>query len=134
VERLFVLTDSMWEQIEPHLPKRTRENWKGRGAPGGDHRRAVEGIMWRFRTGSPWRDLPADYGAWQTIYWRFNTWPKDGTFNRILAELQADADADLEWTVSIDSSNARAHKHAAGAASIDAGLDAATSFSASSTA
>lgn len=62
--------------------------------------------MWRFRTGSPWRDLPADYGAWQTIYWRFNTWSKDGTFNRILAELQAEAygHADLEWTVSIDSS------------------------------
>lgn len=107
----------MWERIEPHLPTRGRGPGSGRGSLWSDHRLAVEGILWRFRTGSPWRDLPADYGVWQTIYWRFNTWSKDGTFNTILAALQAESHAkgDLEWVVSIDSSNARAHKHAAGA-------------------
>ena len=82
-----------------------------------DHRLVVEGILWRFRTGSPWRDLPGDYGAWQTTYWRFNTWSKDGTFNTILSQLQADAHDrdDIDWVASIDSCNARAHKHAAGA-------------------
>lgn len=120
-DRLFVLTDSTWARIEPHLPSRGRGRGAGRGGLWSDHRLAVEGIMWRFRTGSPWRDLPAEYGAWQTIYWRFNTWAKDGTFNTILSELQADAHAEgeLEWVVSIDSSNARAHKHAAGAAKLD---------------
>jgi len=116
-DRLFVLTDAMWERVEPHLPTRGRGRGAGRGGLWSDHRLVVEGILWRFRTGSPWRDLPADYGAWQTIYWRFNTWSKDGTFNTILSELQADAHEEdgIDWVVSIDSSNARAHKHAAGA-------------------
>lgn len=116
-DRKFVLTDEQWERIEPHLPKRTKDNWVGRGRPWGDHRTVMEGIIYRFRVGCPWRDVPADYGVWQTVYDRFNTWSKDGTFNTILSELQADAygKGDLEWVVSIDSSNARAHKHAAGA-------------------
>lgn len=117
VERLAVLTDAQWDRILPHLPARTKDHWVGRGRAWGDHRVAVEGIIYRFRTGCPWRDVPTDFGAWQTIYRRFNTWSKDGTFNTILAELQAAAHEgdDLEWVVSIDSSNARAHKHAAGA-------------------
>ncbi len=120
-DRLSVLTDPMWERIEPHLPTRGRGHGAGRGGLWSDHRLAVEGILWRFRTGSPWRDLPTEYAAWQTIYWRLNTWAKDGTFNTILAELRAEAHAegDLGWVVSIDSSNARAHKHAAGAAKIE---------------
>jgi transposase len=77
----------------------------------------VEAICWRFRTGSPWRDIPADFPAWQTVWWRFDRWAKDGTWDRILAELQgqAHAAAELEWTVSVDSTIARAHQHAAGA-------------------
>ncbi len=115
--RQRVLTDEQWAVVVPHLPARTRENWVGRGRAWGDHRRAVEGIIWRFRTGSPWRDLPAEYGPWQTVYRRFNTWSKDGTFNRVLAAVQGQAQraGELEWVVSVDSSNARAHKHAAGA-------------------
>jgi len=117
VERLQVLTDDDWALIVPHLPARTKDNWLGRGRAWGDHRPALEGIIWRFRTGSPWRDLPAEYGAWQTVYRRFNTWSKDGTFNRILTAIQAQAHAEdqIDWAVSVDSSNARAHKHAAGA-------------------
>ena len=120
-DRLFVLADPTWERIEPHLPTRGRGRGAGRGGLWSDHRLALEGILWRFRTGSPWRDLPTEYGAWQTIYWRFNTWAKDGVFNKILSELQAEAHAagDLEWVLSVDSSNARAHKHAAGAAKIN---------------
>lgn len=120
-DRKFVLTDEQWERIEPHLPQRTKDNWVGRGRPWGEHRTIIEGIIYRFRVGCPWRDVPADYGVWQTIYDRFNTWSKDGTFNTILSELQADAygNGDLEWVVSIDSSNARAHKHAAGAQPIE---------------
>lgn len=77
----------------------------------------VEAICWRFRTGSPWRDIPVDFPAWQTVWWRFDRWAKDGTWDQILAELQgqAHAAAELEWTVSVDSTIARAHQHAAGA-------------------
>lgn len=67
-DRLLVLTDLMWAQIEPRLPTRSRGRGAGRGGLWSDHRLVVEGILWRFRTGSPWRDLPTEYGAWQTIY------------------------------------------------------------------
>src|SRR3954447_25934129 len=93
----------------------------GRGGRWSDHRPVVEAICWRFRTGSPWRDLPADFPSWQTVWWRFDRWAKDGTWDRVLVELQgqAQAVADLEWVVSVDSTHsmvARAHQHAAGAA------------------
>ena len=80
-------------------------------------RPVVEAICWRFRTGSPWRDLPRDFPSWQTVWWRFDRWAKDGTWDRVLRELQgqAHAVAELEWTVSVDSTVARAHQHAAGA-------------------
>ena len=79
--------------------------------------RVVEAICWRFRTGSPWRDLPKDFPPWQTVWWRFDRWAKDGTWDRVLGELQgqAHAVAELEWVVSVDSTVARAHQHAAGA-------------------
>jgi transposase len=77
----------------------------------------VEAIIWRFRTGSPWRDLPERFPPFQTVWHRFNAWSKDGTFDRILAVLQEQVQAagELDWTVSVDSTIARAHQHAAGA-------------------
>jgi len=111
--RAGLLTDEMWGRIEPLLPDRTPR----RGGRWSDHRPVVEAICWRFRTGSPWRDIPKDLPAWQTVWWRFDHWAKGGTWDRVLAELQghAHAVADLEWVVSIDSTVARAHQHAAGA-------------------
>jgi len=108
-----VLTDEMWERLEPLLPDRTPR----RGGQWTDHREVVEAIIWRFRTGSPWRDLPAGFPPWQTVWWRFDRWSKDGTFDRVLGELQGFAHAadELEWVVSVDSTIARAHQHAAGA-------------------
>lgn len=111
--RAGVLSDQLWARIEPLLPDRARR----RGGRWGDHRWVIEAICWRFRTGSPWRDLPHDFPAWQTVWWRFDRWAKDGTWDRVLVELQgqAHAVADLEWVVSVDSTVARAHQHAAGA-------------------
>ena len=111
--RTRVLTDEMWGRIEPLLPDRTPR----RGGRWGEHRPVLEAICWRLRTGSPWRDIPADFPAWQTVWWRFDLWSKDGTWDKILTELQgqAHAVAELEWTVSVDSTVARAHQHAAGA-------------------
>jgi hypothetical protein len=76
----------------------------------------VNGVLWRTRTGSPWRDLPACYGTWKTVYNRHRRWSADGTWARVLHGLQhgADADAD-EWIVGVDSTVVRAHQHAAGA-------------------
>ena len=82
----------------------------------------VEAIIWRFRTGSPWRDLPGRFGPWQTVWYRFDRWSKDSTFDKILKELQGHAQAagEIDWTVSVDSTVARAHQHAAGARPVPA--------------
>jgi transposase len=100
----------MWARVEPLLPPVK----KAMGRPSRPHRPVVEGMIYRARTGIPWRDLPPEFGAWQTVHRRFQTWSVDGTFDRVLAELLADADAagELEWAVSVDSTIARAHQHA----------------------
>ena len=75
--------------------------------------------MWRFRTGSPWRDLPTEFGPWQSAYDRFRIWAKQGVFQRlmeaVIAEAAARGQTDM-GLVSVDSATARAHHHAAGMA------------------
>lgn len=107
------LTDEEWARLEPLLPDRTPR----RGGRWADHRAVINGVMWRTRTGSPWRDLPGDYGHWKTVYNRHRRWCADGTWAAVLDELRRGADGDqgAEWSVGIDSSVARAHQHAAGA-------------------
>lgn len=86
-----MLTGGMWDQLEPLLLDRSPK----RGGRGRDHREVVEAIIWRFRTGSPWRDLPEDFPAWQTVWWRFDRWSKDGTWDRVLTELQGQTHPEL---------------------------------------
>jgi transposase len=107
------LTNDEWAQLEPLLPGRPRR----RGGQWVDHRRVIDGVMWRTRTGSPWRDLPASYGNWKTVYNRHRRWSADGTWERILDGLRTGADeVDAEeWRLSIDATVIRAHHHAAGA-------------------
>lgn len=94
-----------------------------RGNRFGDHRRILEGIAWRFRTGSPWRDLPADFGPWQTVWKRHHRWSLDGTYDEMFARvatvfgLDAAMADDIERLLSVDSTCVRAHQHAAGARS-----------------
>lgn len=85
-----------------------------RGRPFRDHRQVVEGIIYRFRTGVPWRDLPASFGPQQTVAKRHRRFSADGTWDKILARLIAEADAagQVDWTVSVDSTINRAHQHA----------------------
>ncbi|MER7959523.1 IS5 family transposase [Streptomyces sp. NPDC096030] len=82
-----------------------------------DHRRTMEAITWKYRTASPWRDLPDELGSFQTAHKRLFRWAVDGTWERILAAVLAEADGadDIGWTVSVDSTACRAHQHAAGA-------------------
>jgi transposase len=103
----------MCARIEPLLPS-------SQGLRGGwwsDHRTVIEGTVWRYRTGSPRRDVLECCGPRQTLWKRHDRWAGDGTWDRLLTELSADADAagDLDWVVSVDSSINRAHQHAAGA-------------------
>lgn len=113
VTRRHDLTDAQWAALEPHLPAGS-----GRGRPPKwSRRQLIDGIRWRIRTGAPWRDVPACYGHWATVYGLFRRWQREGAWARILAALQAVADAGgtIGWTVSVDSTIVRAHQHAAGA-------------------
>ena len=67
--------------------------------------------------GSPWRDVPECYGSWRAVYGLFRRWQRAGVWAAIMTGLQADADAAglITWEVSVDSTIARAHQHAAGA-------------------
>ena len=107
------LTDEQWAQLEPLLPGGTRR----RGGQWADHRRVINGVLWRTRAGAPWRDLPAGYGPWKTVYNRHRRWSGDGTWEQLLDQVRADADLDQDgaWLVSIDGTVIRAHHHAAGA-------------------
>src|SRR5215212_1267104 len=107
------ITDRAWEQIEPLLPQ-------DRGTRGGrwrDHRTVVNGILWKLRTGSPWRAVPERHGPSETRFYRFHRWRRDGTWDRLLAHAQAESGAlgEIEWEVSGDDTVVRAHQHAAGA-------------------
>ena len=106
------LTDAQWAVLGPLLPASSR----GR-PPEREKRQLIDGIRWRVRAGAPWRDVPPCYGPWQTVYGLFRRWQRDGTWARVLAGLQAGADAAglITWDVSVDSTVARAHQHAAGA-------------------
>jgi transposase len=77
----------------------------------------LNGILWKLRTGAPWRDLPERYGPWKTAHERLRLWTADGTWDKILAEVivRDDAVGELEWVISVDSSVVGAHQHAAGA-------------------
>ncbi|WP_408906964.1 IS5 family transposase [Streptomyces atratus] len=106
------LTDAQWERLEAVLPPIPKM-----GRPPRDRRQVFDGIWWRARTGSPWRDVPERYGPWETAYAVFRRWQIDGTWARALKKLQVKADAEgvIEWEVSVDSTVCRAHQHAAGA-------------------
>lgn len=105
------LTDKAWAVIEPLLPV------NGGGRRWRDHRQVINAILWKLRTGAPWRDLPERYGPWKTAHERLRKWAADGTWDKILqaAIVKDDAVGELEWVVSVDSTIVRAHQHAAGA-------------------
>ena len=113
MNRRFELTDQEWARLAPLLPAMTPQ----RGGRWRDHRQVLDGILFRVRTGVPWRDLPERYGPWETVYKRFARWQTDGTWARIEATLrtQADAAGELDWDAQVDSTVVRAHQHAAGA-------------------
>lgn len=111
MSRVGVLKDSEWARIEPLMPTASARG----GRPFAEHRRVVEAIIWRYRTGVPWRDLPTEFGPWQTAWKRHARFAKDGTWDKVHAALLTHADAlgIIDWAVSVDSTINRAHQHAA---------------------
>jgi transposase len=99
------LSDAEWKRIEGLLPVRP-----GPLSKRGD-RDFVNAVIWRVRTGVPWRDLPERFGSWKTVYNRFARWAKKGTWQRIFTELAIEYD---ETGSLLDASIVRAHQDAAG--------------------
>ena len=111
MSRRAVLTDAQWERIADLLPSSDGCVWR----PFRDDRQVVEGIVYRYRTGIAWRDLPEDFGPWQTVLKRHRRFSADGIWDKLLTRLLTEADAagEIHWTVSIDSTINRAHQHGA---------------------
>jgi transposase len=112
--RRYELTDEQYALIEPYLPTMKATG----GHPWGDHRRALNGLFWKLRSGAPWRDIPERYGPWSTIYDRYRTWCQEGRIAAILVALRASLDERdlLDWEQWwVDSSSIRANRAAAGA-------------------
>lgn len=107
------LTDDDWELIGPFLPI-------GRFGPYPEHlREQFEGVVWRFRSGSQWREMPSKFGAWQTVYNRFVQWRDAGVFQALMEGMIAEAARRGQVglsLVSVDSTVTRAHHDAAGMA------------------
>ena len=108
--RFQVLSDAQWSLLEEMLPRPTGR----RGRPFADARLMVEGIIYRYRCGIAWRDLPEVFGPWQTVWTWHRRMAFDQTWDRVLAKLTAAADAAgvVDWSLSVDSTIARAHQHA----------------------
>src|SRR4029077_9686950 len=102
----FGLRDDQWERIKDFLPGREGHV----GGTAADNRLFVEAVLFRYRAGVPWRDLPARFGDWKIVYQRFSRWSKSGVFERIF-KLWA-SDPDNEYMM-IDATIVRAHQHSA---------------------
>src|SRR4051812_38980443 len=106
--RRYALRDDQWKRIQHLLPGRPGSV----GVTARDTRLFVEAVLFRYRAGIPWRDLPERFGDWKNVHRRFSRWAKSGVWQRLF-ELLAE-DADNEYAM-IDSTIVRAHQHSAGA-------------------
>ena len=102
------LTGTQWQRIENLLPGKAGDP----GRTGEDNRLFVEAVLHIARVGCPWRDLPGEFGPWNSAYQRFARWSNKGVWHRVFADLSQDADFE---EVFLDSTIVRAHQHAAGA-------------------
>ena len=108
VHRRHDISDKTWELLGPRLPGR-KGLWGGIAI---DNRRFINAVFWILRTGSPWRDLPPDYGGWSNTHRRFIRWRDAGVWEKLLEQLIDSPD--FEWLM-IDASHIKVHPHAAGA-------------------
>ena len=102
------LSEEQFKKIENMLPGRAGHV----GVTAKDNRTFINGVLWIFKTGAPWRDLPERYGHWKNVHRRFSRWSRDGIFNKIFRVLSEDAD--MEFLL-MDGTIVKAHQHSAGA-------------------
>jgi len=103
--RRHALTDEQWERLQPLLPSP-----KGRRSTRGD-RDFIDAVLYRAKTGVPWRDLPERFGPWKSVFNRFNNWSRRGVWKRLFKELRIRVD---KTGSIVDGSSVRAHQDAAG--------------------
>ena len=106
--RRYGLRDDQWERIKDLLPGREGHV----GVTAADNRLFVEAVLYRYRAGIPWRDLPERFGDWNNVHRRFTRWAESGVWERVFQQLAADADNEYAM---IDATIVRAHQHSAGA-------------------
>ncbi len=106
--RRYGLRDDQWARIEHLLPGRVGHV----GGTARDNRLFVEAVLYRYRAGIPWRDLPERFGGWKNTHTRFSRWAASGVWERVFQVLSADADNEYAM---IDATIVRAHQHSAGA-------------------
>ena len=104
----FVISDAVWEKVAYLLPSKASD----RGVTAKDNRLFLEAVLWRVRTGLPWRDLPSEFGNWNSIFQRFRRWVRAGVFERIFERLSGQPDFEY---VLIDGTIVTAHQKASGA-------------------
>jgi transposase len=104
----FVIADKVWEKVSPHLPGKSTDC----GVTAANNRLFLEAILWRVRTGSPWRDLPLAFGNWNNIFKRFRRWAKKGVFERLFDVLSEEPDFEY---VLIGGTIVSVHQKASGA-------------------
>ena len=102
------LRQDQWERIEGLLPGKTGDP----GRHGENNRLFIEAVLWMARTGSPWRDLPEEFGDWNSVYRRFARWSNAGVWQRVFQALAQDAEFQQVY---LDTTIVRAHQHASGA-------------------
>jgi|TARA_B100001964_G_scaffold186962_1_gene207796 transposase len=107
-EDRFVVNDVVWDRISPHLPGKTADC----GVTATDNRLFVESVLWRVRTGAPWRDLPEAFGNWNSAFRRFRRWAERGVFERLFEALSDQPD--FEYAM-IDGTIVSVHQKASGA-------------------
>lgn len=102
------LTNVQWKRIEKLVPGKVGD----KGRHGEDNRLFVDAVLWVLRTGAPWRDLPDEFGKWNSVYMRFMRWSRAGRWESLFKALADDPDFEH---VMIDATIVRAHQHASGA-------------------
>ena len=104
----FGVCDIVWEKIAPLLPGKASDS----GVTAKDNRLFLEAVLWRVRTGLPWRDLPEGFGKWKGVFQRFRRWVRAEVFDRIFERVSDEPD--FEYAL-IDGTIVTAHQKASGA-------------------
>ncbi len=106
--RRYALTDEQWDRIQHLLPGRSDTV----GVTARDNRLFVDAVLYRYRAGIPWRDLPERFGDFRNVHIRHSRWSKSGVWKRVFEALSKDANNEYAM---IDATIVRAHQHSSGA-------------------